>query len=460
MERTPGPPARQLARRIVRQRQDPLRLFSGLVATYGDVVRYRLAGHDFYILRRPEHVEHIFVSNQGKYAKSFQYRLLAIGLGEGLLTSGGERWARQRRLIQPMFAKRHLDVFAGPMTAAATDALAGWKNVPDGGRLDVAAAMNKMTLDVVGRALFGADLTEAAVRIGPALTVVLRGAIQAARLVVLAPGVLSYGTPLMERMPGRWFKRLRDSLGELDAVVAELIDVRHGAAEPGDDLLGLLLTARDPETGRGMSRCQIRDELMTFLLAGHETTANALNWTWYLLSLHVEARRRLLAEVTEVPDGRIPTAGDVERLVWTNAVVSEAMRLYPPAWILQRQATEDDEIDGHHVPAGSLVTVPPYLVHRHPDVWPNPEGFDPERFMPGADEGRHRLAYIPFGAGRRICVGAGFARLEAVLLTAMIAQRCTFDLLPGARIRPEATVTLRPRDGLPMTLHWREPPGI
>jgi cytochrome P450 len=304
--------------------------------------------------------------------------------------------------------------------------------------------------------------------------VVLRSAVQAARVGVLMPWLLPHATPVMERMPGRWFRRLRHALGELDTVVADLIDTRravlgtsrdrpdgaadeetgerHGSQARDADLLGLLLAARDPETGEGMGRRQIRDELMTFLLAGHETTANALNWTWYLLSLHVEARRRLLDEVDEVLAGRTPTVADLERLTWTNAVISEAMRLYPPAWILQRQAVADDEIDGHHIPAGTTVTVPPYLVHRHPEVWPNPEGFDPGRFLPGADAGRPRHAYIPFGAGRRMCVGAGFAQQEAVLLTAMIAQRCTFDLLPGARIRPEPTVTLRPRDGLPMSL--------
>lgn len=451
---TPGPSGRQAIATFARGRRDLLRIFADLRNLHGETVRYCVAGRDFVLLTRPEHVEHVFVARQANYVKSFQYRLLAVVLGEGLLTSEGAPWARQRRLIQPLFAKRHLVDFAVPMTSAIKDAVDGWSSLPDGARVDVAAAMNRTTLDVVGRALFGADLTGEASRIAPALTVVLRSAVQAANVAVIAPQLLVYGGPMLDRIPGRWFRRLSEARRRLDEIVEGMIDARL-AAPGGEDLLGLLLAARDPETGEGMSRRQVRDELMTFLLAGHETTANALNWTWYLLSLHPGARRRLIAEVDEVLDGRPPTAADVDRLPWTNAVISEAMRLYPPAWIMQRAAVEDDEIDGHPIPAGATVSVLPYLVHRHPEFWPNPEGFDPGRFLPGAGEGRPRHAFIPFGAGRRICVGAGFAQLEAVLLAASIAQRYTFDLVPGVRVQPEATITLRPRDGLPVIVNRR-----
>jgi cytochrome P450 len=204
-----------------------------------------------------------------------------------------------------------------------------------------------------------------------------------------------------------------------------------------------------------MTEQQVRDELMTFMLAGHETTANALAWTLYLLSTHPAARDRLIAEVDEVLTGRTPTAEDADKLEWTNAVVSEAMRLYPPAWILERSALGRDQLDDLTVPAGAVVVTPPYLVHRNPRHWPNPEGFDPTRFLPSEAAGRHRYAYLPFGGGRRQCVGGGFATLEATLLLATITQRCTLDLVPGAHPTPQPTVTLRPAGGLSMTLHPR-----
>ena len=200
-----------------------------------------------------------------------------------------------------------------------------------------------------------------------------------------------------------------------------------------------------------MSREQVRDELVTFMLAGHETTANGLAWMWYLLSRSPEARDRLHAEVDEVLGGRVPTADDVERLPYTSACFQEALRLYPPAWVIEREAVADDEIDGHPIPAGATLIMPTYLIHRDPRLWPNPEGFDPRRFLPENARAHPRYAYLPFGAGRRVCVGAGFAILEGTLIAAMIAQRFTFDLAPGVRVVPEPTVTLRPRDGLPMT---------
>jgi cytochrome P450 len=276
----------------------------------------------------------------------------------------------------------------------------------------------------------------------------------AVRALSEIPGISGERALRISRMrPGR--RRTLAAIEELDAVVTRMVDER--AAEPDtehDDLLGLLLEARDEETGETMSRRQVRDEVMTFMAAGHETTANALAWTWMLLSQHPAARERMLAEIDEALGGRVPTSEDVDRLPWTMAVVSESMRLYPPVWGIGRQAIADDEVGGHRVRRGTVVGIVPYLIHRDPELWPNPEGFDPERFMPGAPE-RPKLAYMPFGAGRRICVGAGFAQMEAVLLVAMIAQRFTLDLQPAFHAVPEATITLRPRDGMPMTVRRR-----
>jgi len=422
---------------------------------FGDIVAWRAGGKPFFMIRAPEHLERVLVSRQENYIKSFQYRLLAVGMGEGLLTNEGSSWERQRRVIQPMFAKRHLGRFAEHMTAAIGSSLMAWLERPDGEPVDVAAQMTGLTLDVVGRALFGAELAGDATRIGPAVVVGLRTGVFAARLqLAFAPPrwVIDRGRAVF-RLPVLTprLARFRRAIATIDEVVHRLIDERQADpdADPGD-LLGLLLAARD-EDGRGMSREQVRDELVTFMLAGHETTANGLAWMWYLLSRSPEARDRLHSEVDEILGGRVPTADDVDRLPYTSACFQEALRLYPPAWVIEREAVADDEIDGHPIPAGATLIMPTYLIHRDPRLWPNPEGFDPRRFLPENARAHPRYAYLPFGAGRRVCVGAGFAILEGTLIAAMIAQRFTFDLAPGVRVVPEPTVTLRPRDGLPMT---------
>ncbi len=460
----PGPRGTEVARLLLRLRRDPLRPLENLVDTYGDIVRFDITGRAFFVARGPEYAEQLLVSHASNYRKSIQYRLLAMALGEGLLTNEGESWKRQRRLVQPMFAKRHLSRFADHMTAAATDTLQQWDSWPDGHRLDVSTAMNTLTLDVVGRALFGVDLTDDAPRIGSALTEILRVAVAAAvspltLLPARLPGI-SVDRALRLQRP-RW-RRMDTAVGQLDNVVHRLIDERTVTTRAGEnsqpdeagDLLGLLLATRD-ENGEPMSRRQIRDEVQTFLLAGHETTANALAWTWYLLSKNPQVRERLTAEVDTVLGDRTPTADDADNLPYTTAVVQEAMRLYPPAWVIERDSITDEEIGGYPVPRDSTVIVAPYLSHRDPKVWDNPEGFDPRRFLSDQATGRPRGAYLPFGGGRRICVGAGFAQMEATLLLAMIAQRFTLDLVPGARVTPEATVTLRPRNGLPMILRRR-----
>jgi cytochrome P450 len=430
-------------------------------AHYGDILRFNILRKPFISIRAPEHLRHVLVTNQDNYRKSFQYRLLAVGgLGNGLLTNEGESWARQRRLAQPMFAKRHLGRFAEHMTTGIADFVQDWERRRDGDQVDVAAAMNALALDVVGRALFGAQLAGEAARLRPAVLVGLRSGIVAARLqlVVAAPRwVVDAGAWLLFNWPllPRSLRRLRDGLNTIGDVVKELIEAREcdPEADPGD-LLGLLLAARDEE-GRAMSRGQVRDELVTFMLAGHETTANGLAWMWHLLSQHPEARNRLLAEVDEVLGGRVPTADDADQLSWTAACFREALRLRSPVWMLEREAIAEDRIDGHRIPAGATILVPVHLVHHDPRLWPDPERFDPRRFLPAQAHDHPRGAYMPFGAGRRVCIGAGFSILEATLITAMIAQRFTLDLAHGARVTPETTITLRPRHGLPMTLQRR-----
>lgn len=454
---TPGPTRREALRALLRG--DLLDTLFEAAEEYGDIYAWRVGRKPFFMVRAPAHLEHVLVARQDNYVKSFQYRLLAVGMGEGLLTNEGESWERQRRLIQPMFAKRHLAEFASNMTAAISPAMDAWGERPDGARVDVGEEMTGLTLDVVGRALFGAGLAAEARRIGPAVLVGLRTGVLAARLqLAFAPPrwVVDRGRAIF-RLPFLTPRLLsfKRSMATIDEVVDRLISERQAAMDgPPSDLLGLLLAARD-ENGRGMSRTQVRDEIVTFMLAGHETTANGLAWMWYLLSLHPEARERMNAEVDEVLGDRVPTADDVDRLVWTSACFQEAIRLYPPAWVFEREAVEDDALDGHVIPAGSTLLFPSYLIHRDPRLWPNPEAFDPRRFLPETVHAHPRYAYVPFGAGRRMCVGAGFSIMEATLIAAMIAQRFELDLVPGTRVQPEPTVTLRPRDGLPMTVRRR-----
>lgn len=447
-----GPSGRAMLKQLSQVRTDPLHYLSMLTNRYGDLVRVPLPlGGQLFIVSRPELAAQVLVSHQANYRKARTYKPLTELLGNGLLTNEGEHWVRQRRLVQPMFSRRHVDEFGPAMVDATTRMLDVWAKQPAGSTVDVAAEMNALTLDVVGRALFSSDLTGAAAAVAPALATALESFEKVVRspLFLLVQNYERWPTPNRLRARGAE-KVLRD------VVDGMITDRRRNPEHDGQqDLLDMLLAARDQDTGEAMPEQQVRDELMTFMLAGHETTSNALSWTLMLLSQHPDARERLESEVDEVLSGRGATAEDASKLEWTSAVIDESMRLYPPAWMFEREALGADELDGVEVPPGSVVATPPYLIHRNREYWPNPEGFQPERFLPGAANGRHRLAYLPFGAGRRICVGSGFAKLEAVLLLASIVQRYRLDLLPGYRPELNPTVTLRPAGSIPMTLHSR-----
>jgi cytochrome P450 len=430
----------------------------------GDLAHERAFGHDYFLSRSPDHVEHVFVAGHDRYRKSVHYRLLAAVTGQGLLTNEGEPWAQQRRLMQPVFTKRHLDQLVPLMTAATEEFLDGWPPSSPGS-VDVAAAMTELTLDVVGRALFGASLGDEVDRLRPAVAVGLNAALAAARLQLMFP-VPRWFVDGVARAVARApllpppLSRIHRVMRTIDSVVTEVIDRRISAGRDEDDLLGLLLAARDDE-GRPMPRGQVRDEVVTLMLAGHETTANGLSWLWYLLARHPEARQRLHEEVDLVLAGRTPTAEDLDRLSWTTACFQEALRLFPPAWVLEREACADDELDGVPVRAGATIIFPVHLLHRDERWWPRPDRFDPERFLPGAAP-PPRGAYLPFGAGRRMCIGANFALVEGTLIAAMIAQRHELDIGRDFAPVPSATVTLRPRGGLPMTPRRRrlgEPVG-
>lgn len=420
-------------------RRDPIDLFSE-VATHGDVVGLRFAHAHYYLVNSPETVHHVLVDNNKNYRKSPNYKGLKLVLGDGLVTSEGEFWRRQRRLSQPAFHRDRVASFVGAMVDETDRMLERW-TARVGEVLDFHAEMMNLTLRIVARTLFSTVVGAEADAIREALGVAIHHANDYAEAVVKPPQWL----PLPKNF------RFRRSMKTLDSLVFRIIDARRrGENEGAADLLALLMAAT--EDGRGMSDQQLRDEVMTLVMAGHETTANALAWTFYLLSKDPEVERRLRRDVHAAIGERAPGADDAPRLRYAKMVVEESMRLFPPVWAVERQALEDDVVGGFRVPRHALVAVSPYLLHRHRSYWENPEGFDPERFAPEQVEKRPKFAYLPFGGGPRQCIGMGFALIEAQMIVARIVQRFRLELVPGHRIEAEPVVTLRPRFGLPMRL--------
>ncbi|MCZ7567118.1 MAG: cytochrome P450 [Ardenticatenaceae bacterium] len=440
----PGPQGYPLFGSLPDFRRDPLTFYLNAQRQFGDVIRFRGGPWRWYLLAHPDDVKHVLQDNHPNYRKGRFYDLLRPTLGEGLLTSEGRFWLQQRRLAQPAFHRQRLASFATTMTDATARMLERWQVYARSGEpFNVAAEMMRLTLEVVGGTLFSTDVTGEAEAVGRALTVVIEYVNDLeTRLFPLPPSI-----------PTPANRRYRAAQRTLDEVVRHVIDERRRAGTDRGDLLSMLLLAQDEETGASMNDRQLRDEVMTIFLAGHETTANALAWTWYLLSKHPSAGRRLHAELADMLGGRRPTVEDLPRLNYARMVIEEALRLYPPVWGFGRQAITDDEVGGYFLPANSLVVLSPYVTHRHPDFWENPEGFDPQRFMPQHAAARPRFAHFPFSGGPRQCIGNAFAMMEAQLILAMVAQRYRLDLVPGHSVEAEPTVTLRPRHGILVTLH-------
>jgi cytochrome P450 len=429
-------------------RRDPLAYVAGLARDYGDVVRLGLGPLAIYSITHPDGVKHVLQDNNQNYVKGEIIARVKILIGEGLFTSEGTFWRRQRRLAQPAFHRERIAGFVDTMVRRTAERLAGWEiAVRNGEPIDVAAEMNALTLTIVGETLFGRDLSGDAAEAGRALRVALE---------VTAHRTMSYMVPPI------WFptarnRAFRRAVRTLDSLVFEIIDARRRAHDPGADLLGMLMSARDEETGEGMSRSQLRDEVMTFLLAGHETTAVALAWTWYLLARHPDVAERARDEVLGVLGDRTPVLEDLPRIPMARMVVEEAMRLYPPVWGIGRQSIGPDEIGGYDIPAGAIVNLSPWVTHRHPAFWPDPERFDPERFRPGVERTRPRFAYFPFSGGPRLCIGETFALVEAQLIVAMMLQRHGLTLVDTTPVVLEPTLTLRPRGGLRMRVTKASP---
>jgi cytochrome P450 len=430
--RPPGPDLSRLAA-LRAFRSDPLALLERL-ATYGDVVRVDVPGSAAFLLNHPDLVHEVLVAEHRSFHKGPTIQAARMLLGESLLTSEDETHRHQRRLIQPMFHHERIASYAASMVRFAERAGDRWTH---GLEVDLQAEMAALTLAVVGDTLFGTDVDEQrSATVRRALTDTL----------AMFDRVYSPLFRLLVRLPSPTMRRYRRIESDLNRVIAEMIAERRAAGATGDDLLSLLLRAR--EDGAGMSDEQVRDEALTLFLAGHETTAIALTWTWWLLSRNPEAEARLHGELDGALSGRPPEIEDLPNLPYTQAVVSESIRLRPPAWAIGRTALADVRANEFRIPAGSIVVVSPWLLHHDPRWWPEPGAFRPERWLAEAE--RPRCAFIPFGGGPRVCIGEPFARLEAAMLLASVARRWRFASRSDRAPELQAVVTLRPRGGLPM----------
>lgn len=417
-----------------------------MAARYGDVVRVRVLSWPTYMIFHPDDVKHVLQENHRNYNKDvYNVNLLKPLLGQGLFTNDGQSWLHQRRLAQPAFHRKRLAAFGTLITSATEDMLDHWQAIArEQQPFEVGEEMMRLTLRIAGQALFSMDLSDEASIVGQSFSVIRK---------LLQSYVLRPFPPLGVPTPRN--RRLNAAICSLDGVVHSIISERRQRNTDTGDLLSMLMLARDEETGESMNDRQLRDEVMTLLLAGHETTSNALTWMWYLLSQHPDVEARLHAELSTVLGGNLPTVDTLSDLKYTHMVIEEALRLYPPAFGFGRKAIGEDVLGGYYVPANTFIWLSPYITHRHPDFWERPEEFDPERFTPERAAGRPHFAHFPFGGGPRLCIGSNLAMMEAQLITATIAQRYLLRLLPGHPVEPEVSLTLRPKYGLPMTLQER-----
>jgi cytochrome P450 len=431
------------------RRDGMIEFYMNMWKRYGDIVRMQFGPMVSHLLVEPEYVKHVLSDNKQNYEKGLGFKKLAMTIGRGLFTAEGDLWRRQRAVMQPTFTPRGVSRFATDMVELTDRMLNGWeaRRRRDDRPLNVNAEMMRLAMNIIARTMFGIDIGRDAMQAARAFTYVLENISQKSLNML--------DLPLW--VPTKSNRKFNRAIQVLDNFIYGIIDNRREHPTEARDLLGVLLAATDPETGEPISRQQLRDEVITIFFAGHETTAQAMTWTWYLLAQHPEIERRVLEEANRVLGDRTPTYENIEQLTYTEMVVKEAMRLYPPVWVFVRDALGDDEIGGYHIPKGSMMVFSQYLTHRHPAYWDDPEKFDPERFTPEAEKSRPRFAYFPFGGGPRICIGNNFAMLEAVTAVAMTARRYRLDLVPGQDIRPKMVGTLRPSAPVLMTLTPRHP---
>lgn len=419
---------------------DPLAVFTEWAREYGDIFYYRAAWLQVYFLNHPDLIEEVLVRNPRSFLKDRVVRKSRWFFGDGLLTNEGESWLRQRKLSAPAFHRERITSYAQIMTGYAAQMLSTWR---DGEALDIQQEMMSLTLRVVVRALFNLE-SDSTQQIRTAMNLMMAN----------ATGIRMLLPPIARYLPTPQMNRVRRAVKELDEVVYGIIAQHRAANHDSGDLLSMLMSARD-EDGSRMSDKQLRDEVLTFLLAGHETTALALTWTWYLLAQHPEVEQKLHEELEGVLDDQAPEYSHLAQMPYTERVIKESMRLYPPAWSLARTVISDFELRGYKIPAGANVVMSQWIMHRHPAYFPEPEEFNPDRWLTEQAQKLPRFAYFPFGGGPRQCIGSAFAMMEATLLLVSIAQGFRLQMAPEHQVVPVPGFTLRPKYGMRMKLERR-----
>jgi len=411
--------------------RNPLQFFQNIALQYGDIVCYRPAPEPAYLLNHPDYIRHVLVDNNRNYSKDTRSnQIFGKVAGQGLITAEGETWRKQRRMMQPAFHHRRIEQLDGMIVEITKSMLGRWQVSFESDRpIDIAREMAALTLTVTTRALFGVDLGEDARKLGE---------------------IINRAANYFEK-PSH--PQLVQSTREFGEIVDRIIQQRKQNFKDNGDLLSSMILARDGQTGAGMDDEQLRSQVMSLTLAGYETTASALTWTWHLLSQNLNTVDRLRSEVRETLDGRPPRYLDLENLPLIDMVLHESLRLFPPAWVIGRRALDDDVIDGYDIPADTVIAICIYTMHRHSGFWDQPDIFNPERFSPENSKGRHKYAYIPFGGGPRQCIGNNFGLMEAALVMACVLQRFELHSIPGMDVRPQALFVLRPNRDVMMSLH-------
>jgi cytochrome P450 len=445
----PGPAGSVLLGALSSFKKDTLKLLVELQRQYGGIVRVRMGPYLVHQVTEPEHVKHVLQNNARNYVRGRFYRGFNLFFGRGMLTTDGDEWRARRAVSRPFFHRARLRAGAPTITDTVGELLECWRPMADSGELvDLTDDMMRLSMGVLGRLLYGVDLREHAERLMPAVRFALKAMILTGEVKQLLP----------RWVPTPYQRRLRHHQGVLNAAMDGIIDLHRAGGGSPDSVVAALLAATRPDSGKPWTQQQIRAELKTIFLAGHETTGCALTWTLYAVAQHVEVRRRLEAELAEVLGGRPPTADDLPRLPYLRQVVDESLRLYPPVWLFPRDAVADDEIGGYHIPAGSTILVPVYAAHHNAATWESPEAFDPDRFCP-ARRRPDRYDYFPFGGGARKCIGMDLALLEIQLAVAMICQRYRLSLAAGHPVTPAALVSLRPVPQVLVSISTVEPDG-
>jgi cytochrome P450 len=441
----PGPRGSIVMGNLAAFAEDPIQMLLDLQREYGDVARQRLGPYLVHTVTHPDGVRHVLQGNYKNYSRGKFYENFKLFFGEGLLTTDGEYWLRHRRMAQPLFHRNVVEGCTDTTTEAIGRMLDRWEGISAGESVELVSEMMRVSLTILGRVVFNMDFSRYSDVISPSVVVGLKS--------MMPQGNLNDFIPRW--VPTPYTRRVARAQNALREVMHKVISEHAIGGEGTIDLITLLQSAKDADSGQPLTDEEVHDEVMTVFMAGHETSGNGMAWTLYAIAQHPEVRKRLEAEVDEVLGGRTPTLEDLPRLTYSRMVVDESLRLYPPIWGYTRDPVEDDEIDGYFIPAGSTIFMSPYVTQRHPAFWENPEAFDPERFAPERADSYPPFSYFPFGAGSRKCIGFHLALLQMHLATAMVAQRFRVHAVPGHRVAYGRMVALRPKYGIQVTLHPR-----